>query len=42
MTLTTLTSNLDANLKLVNYANPLDSNEMKIANNANLFFTLCT
>ena len=36
MTLTTLSSNLDANLKLVNDANPLDSNQVKLVNDANL------
>ena len=37
MTLTTLNPNLDANLKLVNDANPLDSNQMKLVNDSNLF-----
>ena len=35
MTLSTLSSNLDANPKLVNDANPLDSKQMKLVNDAN-------
>ena len=35
MTLSTLSSNLDANHELVNDANPLDSNQKKLINDAN-------
>ena len=37
MTLTTLNSNLDANHGLVNDANPFNSNQLKLVNDANLF-----
>ena len=38
MTLSTLSSNLDANHKLVNDANPLDSKQI-LVNDANLFYS---